>query len=111
MKTDWEDNKLQQLFAELRAADERRTPAFARIVRGMPAQPEPGRSLLPVFRLAAVATVLVGSGLWLWTLRQTPLPQAAPPLVLISQWESPTDFLLETSSLALNSSAVPGQNQ
>lgn len=94
------DDDLKAIFAELRAEDARATPSFEATLAAARARadraPEPDRDAAsrrlraPAtwWRIAA-AVVVVAGGSWLaW--RRPPAP-----VVALTDWRSPTDFLLD----------------
>jgi hypothetical protein len=110
MNTDSQDNSLRQLFHELRDTDERATPPFARVLH----RAEIGRAAAHpwtwAFRLAAGCALLTLAGVGLWMHRSKPEP-AQPVMASIMDWQSPTDFLLSTPTLADDSAATSQSNQ
>jgi hypothetical protein len=139
------DRQFRELFQQLKAEDERRAPAFARVMAGANEATHISRRLAWRLAIAALA-LLVGVSLWFAffrpgpeslivqpvtpppaaprtapaPLRESPPPQLAvvarppirrakqqlrktvPPLeALVTQWHSPTEFLLRTPSDAL----------
>ncbi|HEX7288482.1 MAG TPA: hypothetical protein VF532_20020 [Candidatus Angelobacter sp.] len=84
-----EDRNLHQRFAELRRQDTARAPEFAALLR-----PRAKRTGFSAFsRLAiAVACVLVITV----TLARYHSRPPAKPVPSLSEWRSPTDFLLQT---------------
>ena len=86
------DERLRQYFQRVRGTDTRRTPSFeATLQRCRPGR----RGLAP-----ALAAVSVLAAITLW-LQPTPQPQ-----VQISEWRSPTEWLLE-SPFELSSAGLP----
>lgn len=80
-----DDRDLRARFAELRRQDALRAPEFAGLIR---------RSRPPMFRRMAVAAVCVlVAGLLVLVLYPR---RPAPPALSLTQWRSPTDFLLQT---------------
>lgn len=96
------DDDLKATFAEMRAEDARATPSFEATLAAARARadraPEPDRDAAsrrlraPArwWRIAA-ALVLVAGVSWLAWRR----PPAPPPTVALTDWRSPTDFLLD----------------
>lgn len=104
MNWHWEDKKMEdqtirELFKQLRQEEERAVPSFQEVLRGNEA---PGG--LEIFaylrQAAAVAMVLVFSATLLLQLSRAPELNSALPL---SEWQSPTDFLLISSQEELMS--------
>jgi len=86
------DDRLKALFAELRVRDERETPDLSGLLARPRSAPRrsPRALLVPAAGLAAGAAVLV------FVLRsERPAPEP------ISQWRSPTAFLLQTPDTGL----------
>ena len=110
MNTDSQDNSLRQLFHELRDTDERTAPPFARVLHRVKASGDTAHPLTWAVRLAAGCTVLALAGVGLWMLRSKPEP-AQPVMASIMDWQSPTDFLLSTPTLADDSAATSQSNQ
>ncbi len=88
-----EDKTIRELFKQLRQEEERAVPSFPEVLRGNEA---PGG--LEIFaylrQAAAVATVLVFSATLLLQLSRAPELNSTLPL---TEWQSPTDFLLLSS--------------
>jgi hypothetical protein len=85
-----EDQDLRERFAALRREDAGRTTRFAVPGKQRAAAPRP--VWLPAIALAVL--VVVGAGTFLFTRqqrREPPFPDRP-----ITQWKSPTDFLLQT---------------
>ncbi len=93
MNSHWEDKTIRELFKQLRQEEEKAVPSFHEVLRGNKA---PGG--LDIFaylrQAAAVATVLVFSATLLLQLSRAPELNPSLPL---SEWQSPTDFLLLSS--------------
>ncbi len=93
MKWHLEDKAIGELFKQLREEEERAIPSFQEVLRGNEA---PGK--LEIFaylrQAAAVAMVLVFSATLLLQVSRAPELNSALPL---SEWQSPTDFLLLSS--------------
>ena len=144
-----EENRIKELFSELKQVDERRAPAFARTMEAALSRGAKTRRPWRVLPVAVVAVMLILVGLSLFIiLRQSPaetyqaagnepvVPLDQPPSpgviestphmnesankkesprpgkrrvtghrsvspTLISDWQSPTDFLLETTGWQL----------
>jgi hypothetical protein len=99
MKWHLEDKAIGELFKQLRKEEERAVPSFQEVLRGNEA---PGRLEFFAYlrQAAAVAMVLVFSVTLLLQLSQAPELNSALPL---SEWQSPTDFLLLSSQEELMS--------
>jgi hypothetical protein len=89
-------SELGRLFSELRRADEASAPPFrrllerARAARGAPSRPR----LLP---FAALSVVIAAAALAVVLYRRPALQTASRERpVAVSQWRSPTDWLLQT---------------
>lgn len=110
MNTDWEDTKLRQLSSEQRQREEQRAPAFASVLAKPPATEGAGLPWWRLAPLAAATVVLLALGVAQFMVR--PRPESVPVTVEISEWDAPTDFLLDESLLVWNtSSSVPGPNE
>ena len=83
-----DDRDLRARFAELRRQDALRAPDFAGLTQ------QARRSRPPMFRRMAVAAAVcvLAAGLLVLTLYPW---RSAPPVPSLTQWRSPTDFLLE----------------
>ena len=93
MNWHWEDKAIRELFKQLREKEERAIPSFQEVLRGNKA---PGGLKIFAYlrQAAAVAMVLVFSTTLLLQLSRAPELNSALPL---SEWQSPTDFLLLSS--------------
>ncbi len=99
MKWHWEDKTIRELFKQLREEEEKAVPSFQEVLRGNEASG--GLEIFAYFRqVAAVVTVLVFSATLLLQLSRAPELNSALPL---SEWQSPTDFLLVSSQEELMS--------
>lgn len=100
------DNPIQQLFSEQRAADQQRTPSFQRTWQAaMTLAEKPARQSwwLPAMAAAsAVSLVVVSALLWPHTEKPQPTPTATV-IASLSEWTSPTDFLLEPLTMSSGS--------
>ena len=94
----WDDDRLRRAFAELRAKPEADAPSFAAVVDAA-RKADARRAGTPSFAraLAAAVVLVVGGGLWLG------LASKQPPVAPLSEWRSPTEFLLASG----NALAVP----
>ena len=86
-----DDRALAAAFADLRREETRQTPPFAEVVRR--GQARPSRASLPVRPLWLAAAVALAVLLGVWLGRE-PRPAAVAPS--LTEWRSPTDFLLAT---------------
>jgi hypothetical protein len=82
-----DDQDLQERFAALRREDASRAPGFEALQRRRPPAVRPWRA-----RAVAAAALLVVATL-LFKVYQRPASRPGP---LITEWRSPTDFLLQT---------------
>lgn len=95
MTDQWNDDDLARAFAEWREGDARTTPSFEATLhaaRANAAARIPGsapRTLPRWLRSAAALVIVAGSG---WAVIRTRTP--TPPVVSLTAWRSPTDFLL-----------------
>ncbi len=88
-----EDKTIRELFKQLRQEEEKAVPSFQEVLHGNEAPG--GLELFAFFRqAAAVAAVVVFSATLLLQLSRAPELNATLPL---SEWQSPTDFLLLSS--------------
>ena len=85
-----EDQDLRERFAALRREDAGQTPCFAVLEKQRTAAPR--LVWLPAIALAALVVVVAGAFLF------TRLQRREPPFPnrSITEWKSPTDFLLQT---------------
>ena len=116
MKPDSDDNQYYQLFRELRLDDERAAPQFAVSWQAAAARATSRRHGPRSWRLAITTAALVVVGTGVTLVFQRPgapsVPSAATPsAVLITQWESPTDFLLTATSTAESTQSTTQSNQ
>ena len=110
MNTDSQDNNLRQLFHELRDTDERVAPSFARVMPRAGTSRDPAHPFTWTLRLAAGFGLLLLLGLGWWMLRPKSEP-VQPVIASITEWESPTDFLLSAYSLTDATQATSNGNQ
>lgn len=92
---DFRDDDLRGRFAALRREEEAQAPEFAVLPGG---GPEHGR-WRSVGKLVAVAVCLVtitAAALWLRLASQKLEREPGKPVASLTEWRSPTDFLLET---------------
>lgn len=117
MKTDWPDDKIKQLFTESRQRNEQQAPTFARTWRAATTRAGSAHSKPVLWRLAIVGAAMIivaGSAtLFLQHSNTPPMRSASNPtsIVSITEWSSPTDFLLETTAYADNLTTTLEQNQ
>jgi anti-sigma-K factor RskA len=116
MKSDSDEKQFRQLFHELRHQDERPAPRFAATRQAAAARATSGRHGPTFWRLAiaSAALVIVGTGVTLFVHRASTVPQqiVTPETVLpITQWESPTDFLLTAFAVADATQLTTQSNQ
>ena len=116
MKPDSDENQYHQLFRELRQHDECTAPRFAATWQVAAARATGGRHRPTLWRLASATAALVVVGTGVTLVFQRPgapsVPSAvAPSAVLITQWESPTDFLLAAASTAESTQSTTQSNQ
>ena len=116
MKPDSDENQYHQLFRELRQDDEPAAPRFAATWQAAVVRAKSGRHGPALWRLAiaTAALVVVGTGVTLVIQRPgaPSVPSAVTPsAVLITQWESPTDFLLTAISTAESTQSTTQSNQ
>lgn len=110
MNHDRDAEKIRELLHELKKEDERLAPTFARHWERALSQTGKARPFRRVFPVAAAVLLIVLGGLLVLFFRpltnppspmRTPAPGTptteppSPPVPLISQWRSPTDFLLK----------------
>lgn len=99
MKWHLEDKAIGELFKQLRKEEEKTVPSFQEVLRGNEARG--GFEFFAYLRqAAAVAVVLVFSATLLLQLNRAPELNSTLPL---SEWQSPTDFLLLSSQEELMS--------
>ncbi len=99
MSYDGEDDKIKELFHELRQADERHAPSFA--IDWETARSRVGTVRWPrrVFQVAAATALLMMLVGFMVILLRPPTRPSVPTRasdMAISQWRSPTDFLLRS---------------
>ncbi len=99
MNWHWEDKTIRELFKQLREEEEKAVPSFQEVLRGNKAPV--GLEIFAYFRqAAAVVTALVFSATLLLHLSRAPELNSTLPL---SEWQSPTDFLMLSSQEELMS--------
>ncbi|MCX6930087.1 MAG: hypothetical protein NT154_43780 [Verrucomicrobia bacterium] len=116
MKPDSDDNQYYQLFRELRLDDEHAAPQFAVTWQAATARATGRRHGPRSWRLAITTAALVVVGIGVTLLFDRPgaasvQSAVAPSAVLITQWESPTDFLLTAASTAESAQSTTQSNQ
>lgn len=88
-----DDTGLRDRFAALRREDAARTPGFTEVVRRQGPAPRPAPRALAVAASLAMAGLLVAG---IWGSRHRPPPGTAAAAPWLADWQSPTDFLLDT---------------
>jgi hypothetical protein len=90
-----DDLDLRERFAALRQEEAAQTPEFD--LHRVPAR-ERRRRLSParIFAVTACVAVAVSVALWLRPASSRQQPEPGSPVVSITEWKAPTDFLLET---------------
>ena len=96
MNWHWEDRSIKQLFRQLRQEEEKAVPSFQEVLHGDKVSSR--LEVFPLFRhAAAVITMLVLSVTLLLELSPVPLELEPMATASLSEWQSPTDFLLLSS--------------
>jgi len=99
-----DEAKLKKLFLERKACDERNAPSFARTWQAAVARstepPRTMRWLAPVALVAALAIIATAIGIMLHARMRESQPAQEASLAL-TQWQSPTAFLLTTTDSTL----------
>jgi hypothetical protein len=101
-----QDNQIQQLFSEQRAADQQRAPSFQRTWQAaMTLAEKPARLSWWLPAMAATsAALLVTVSVLLWPHTEKPQPTPTETVIAsLSNWTSPTDFLLEPLTMSSGS--------
>lgn len=116
MKPEFDDNQLKQFFAETRRDDEQAAPGFGATLQAARTRGTTVRAFPVTLRLAAVASLMLLAGitanLYLQHSSTPPLHSpAASPVVLITQWQSPTEFLLNLTSATDDTTSTLEQTQ
>lgn len=116
MKPDSDEKQFRQFFHELRHQDECPAPRFAATWQAAAALATSGRHGPTFWRLAiaSAALVMVGTGVTLFGHRASTVPRqivTAQTVLPITQWESPTDFLLTASAVADSTQLTTQSNQ
>jgi hypothetical protein len=112
MNPNWEDNRIRDLFVELRSHDEAQAPGFDGVWGAAVARAKSARRRRYFVRVALIAAAVVVSSLIVGRaffrdrrpqtvhVPSAPFIQAADlpwqTAVLICEWRSPTDFLLRS---------------
>lgn|SRR5262249_20539786 len=95
-----ENHKIEILFQELRRTEEGNAPAFLDVWQK--AVSHAGRSgksrTVLSFAAAAMAAILLIAVFWLFWNRPAPEAHYPIPTPSISQWKSPTDFLMKPAT-------------
>ncbi len=102
MKREWNDQELKDAFQDLRARDERSAPPFAGVHDAALARSWRARLWRPAAAAAAVLIVTASA----FALRGR---EARPPAASLSDWRSPTEFLLTSPGgyLTINAPILP----
>lgn len=89
-----DDRKVRELFSKLRLEDAASAPEFERLA----AQPQRGLAAWTGLRAAivSVAALFALTAVWLVT-RPDPVSGPSLPEMTLSQWQSPTGFLMNFS--------------
>ena len=100
MNPNQEENRFKELFHDLKREDARLAPSFTRDWDAASSRVGKVSSFGPVARVIAALVVLLAlGGLMRGSFRSSPKPTilTGTPVALssISQWQSPTDFLLK----------------
>jgi len=116
MKPDLEENQLRQLFHELKQEDERHTPLFGRTWQSATSRADHPHEAAMLWRVvvATAALIIVATSMTLFHLHSNSAPRessTAQTALLITQWQSPTDFLLTATSAADNAQSTTQSNQ
>ncbi|HEY3130049.1 MAG TPA: hypothetical protein VGL91_11360 [Acidobacteriota bacterium] len=101
MNRDWEDDRIRQLFRELRREDEQLAPPFIRHWESVRSQIGAKRRFFMFTTAAAAAAVLILLSASTLIVLHHSMPPPAPPSSWksawsIMLWRPPTDFLLQT---------------
>ena len=101
MNQDWEEQKLRELFHELKQEDERFAPSFARDWEAALSRLGKARSPRRLVRVATAAMMLIlliGSVAVFFShpSRKPALTETPGSTIFLSQWRSPTNFLLQS---------------
>ncbi|HWX20266.1 MAG TPA: hypothetical protein VN578_10230 [Candidatus Binatia bacterium] len=103
MNTEKTENKLRQLFGELRAQDSQRVPSFKAVTRASPSAISTAWMLSSWSRFAAgIATVVLliaGIALAAFHLHTLSAEREIQQWARLSNWEAPTDTLLGISDM------------
>ena len=95
MSRNQRDREIRELFTRLRPEREASVPVFEQTLKSAtPAHP------LQRFKLAGALTALMAAAILVWQLASPPPPSEPVPMML-SEWRSPTDFLLRLPGDAL----------
>lgn len=88
--TELHDNDLGDFFKKLKTRESLSVPSFDKTL----ANPAPPRTVIPALvRLSFAAVFLILAGLFLFTSGEDP---PIPSAQQLTQWQSPTDFLLRS---------------
>src|SRR5258706_1626522 len=108
-----DDNQLKQLYTEQRHSDRQAAPSFGATLQAARARGESVRAFPVALRLAAGASMMVLAGISANLYLQHPntptLEHSASssPVVLITQWQSPTEFLLNPTTATDDTTSSP----
>jgi hypothetical protein len=110
MTDQWNDDELTRAFSEWREDDARSVPSFEKTLEAARAKgasrdaeaPPTTRTFPGWLRAAAALVLVVGGG---WAVIRSRMP--ATPIVSITEWRSPTDFLLTGATDPLLSTRFP----
>jgi hypothetical protein len=95
MMADWSDEAIERAFAEWRAEHEGDVPPFGAVFAAAQAGAARRAAIAPWMRTAVAAAVLIVAGAG-WLVLRPRAPRA--PAVSLSEWRSPTAFLLDSPS-------------
>ncbi len=112
-----DDNQLKQLYTKQRHSDRQAAPSFGATLQAARVRGVTVRAFPVALRLAAVASMMVLAGISANLYLQhsnTPALQhsaSSPSIVLITQWQSPTEFLLNPTTATDDTTSTPEQTQ
>ena len=96
----WKEKRIKDLFDELKEEDKRLAPSFAKVWGAAASRGEKSHHPRRALRTAvAAATLIVVIGFAVIFYRQSSRPRTPPTAesaMLLSEWRSPTDFLLRS---------------
>jgi type VI protein secretion system component VasF len=116
MKANLEEHHYRQLFHKLKQEDERHAPSFDRTWQSAASRGKRPCQVTKLWRVvvASAALIILGTAVTLFRHRSKSAPLESSieqSALLISQWESSTDFLLTTTSSVENALSIPQANQ